>query len=175
MVENGETSKSLQHIANMIEVFATKKEFARSGNINFDSILNFKLQEAQQKDILAILELNIPSNMDIPSFDMAIILGNLLDNAIKANDEIKGERYINIAIKYDKGRLIIKVQNPYEGEILKENGRFLTMKKDRANHGIGLVSIKNVLQKYNGMMEIDYSKNVFCVKILMFIDKFLED
>jgi sensor histidine kinase regulating citrate/malate metabolism len=103
---------------------------------------------------------------------MAVILGNLLDNAITAVCELTEDRYVNIIIKYDKGRFILKIDNPFEGKILKEKNTLLTTKVDKSNHGIGLQSIKAVLEKYNGSMELVHSKKVFSVTLLMYIELF---
>ncbi|MPW26373.1 GHKL domain-containing protein [Alkalibaculum sp. M08DMB] len=169
LVANEEKEASIKHICNMIEVCNDENKFADSGNINIDSILNFKLQESKQKNIPIFLDLYIPEKMDIPSFDLAVILGNLLDNAIKAVSELEEERYININIKYDKGRFIVNVENPFCGKLLKDGNEYLTTKKNKHNHGIGLDSIKIVLQKYDGFMEIKHIENIFFVTVLMFI------
>ncbi len=172
LIQNEEKEKTLKHISDIIKVFGEQKEYVRSGNVAVDSILNFKLQEAEQKKIKTILDINVPEELNITSYDMAVILGNLLDNAITAVCELTEDRYVNIIIKYDKGRFILKIDNPFEGKILKEKNTLLTTKVDKSNHGIGLQSIKAVLEKYNGSMELVHSKKVFSVTLLMYIELF---
>lgn len=118
------------------------------------------------------LDLNVPEELNIPSSDIAIMLGNLLDNAITAVSKLTEERYINIIIKYDKGLFILHIDNPFEGEVIKEKNAYIITKLDKCNHGIGLQSIKDVLEKYNGSMEIVHSKKVFSVTLFIYIELF---
>lgn len=170
LIESGDTKETLDYISKITDDIGTRKDCSATGNTVIDSIINFKLQEAEQSRIKTNLDLKIPERMDIPSFDMTVILGNLLDNAIKAVVKVTGDRFINLKIKYDKGRLMIQADNPYTGEIHEENGRILTTHGDKKNHGIGLQSVKKVIQKYNGIMNIDYSDNIFSVSLLIYID-----
>lgn len=34
-------------------------------------------------------------------------------------------------------------------------------------HGLGLKSVKMAVDKYNGKINIDYTENTFCVKIIL--------
>lgn len=101
---------------------------------------------------------------------MTIILGNLLDNAIEASSKVEENPYINVKLKYDKGRLFLQVANPYAGELIEKSGKFITTKADKDNHGIGLESVKKVIQKYSGTMSVDYDDNIFSVVILMYLN-----
>lgn len=170
LIENGNKNESLDYISNIMDDFGTKNNYSTSGNTVIDSIINFKFQEAAHDGIKTGLDLRIPEKLDIPSIDMTIILGNLLDNAIKAVSKVKEDRYINLKIKYDKGRLLIETTNPYTGSINEENGKLLTTDKDKENHGFGLQSIKKAIQRYDGIMNIDYSDNIFSVSIFMYVD-----
>ena len=107
--------------------------------------------------------------MSIASFDLAIILGNLLDNAIEAVAELEKERQIKTNINYDKGRLIILVENPYQGERVKDGNRYLSTNKELSQHGLGLENVKSVLQKYDGSMDINQRSNIFSVSLLLFV------
>jgi two-component system, LytTR family, sensor histidine kinase AgrC len=170
LVESGDTKETLKYISEITEDISTRKDRSATGNTVIDSIINFKLQEAEQIGIKTNLDLKIPEKLDIPSFDMTVILGNLLDNAIKAVNRVNENPFINLKIKYDKGRLIIETDNPYAGEIKEEKGKILTTNKDKENHGIGLESIKKVIQKYDGIMNIEHSDNVFSISLLMYVD-----
>ncbi|MDD4629273.1 MAG: GHKL domain-containing protein [Eubacteriales bacterium] len=169
LIEKDDKEEAQDYITSIMEEIGSGKDYAASGNTIIDSIINFKFQEAEHNEIKVTVDLNIPEEMEIPSFDLTIILGNLLDNAIKAVLDIKEDRFINIKMKYDKGRLLIQVDNAFCGDIIDENGKILTTKKDKSNHGIGLKNIKRAIQKYDGSMTIDYSGKIFSVSILLFL------
>lgn len=169
LVEKGEREAALKHLSKMTDIYDDKKQYACSENIDIDSILNFKIQEAEQQNIKIALDLNIPEKMSIPSFDLAIILGNLLDNAIEAVAELEKERQIKTKLNYDKGRLIILVENPYQGEREKVGNRYLSTNKEPSQHGLGLENVKSVLQKHDGSIEITQRGNIFSVSLLLFV------
>lgn len=169
LVEENENNEALKHIEQMTDVIIASKEYAKSGNIIIDSILNFKLQEAEYHGIYVSLELSIPEQLNVTSFDMSIILGNLLDNAINACSKLDKDKRIDIKIKYNKGRLIIKVSNTYDGNLLFNGNELITSNSDKENHGIGVNNVKATLEKYNGELEIEHTESIFTVILLMYV------
>ena len=103
---------------------------------------------------------------------MCSVIGNLLDNALEAVKAVSSEeRIIELNLKRQQGMLFISCKNPYKGEIKTENGRLITSKNDKKNHGIGISSIEQVCQKYQGTMEIQTDNEVFHVLVLLVEDK----
>lgn len=139
-----------------------------SGNLVVDSILGFKLQNAENEEISCSFKLRIPEQLPVASKDMAVILGNIFDNAIEAVRRLpKEERWINIAMKYDKDCLIIEESNPFDGQKRKN---WKTIKEDEENHGMGLYNIKKTVELYGGWCEIDEEKkNIFVINILLYL------
>ena len=170
LLQNKEVPQAVEHLSQMMHICEFDKKYAVSGNVSIDSILNFKLNEAIKNDIVVSSDLSIPMQFDMPSFDMAVILGNLLDNAISANLALSHNRHINVTVRFDKGRLLIKIENPYEGTLREQGGKLLTIKADQMHHGIGMESVRNTLKKYDGILTIDHSDNIFRAQILMYID-----
>jgi signal transduction histidine kinase len=170
LVEKNEHNEAMKHIEQMTDAIVTANEYAQSGNIIIDSILNFKLQEAVQHGISISLELNIPEQLYITSYDMSVILGNLLDNAINACSKLEKDKRLDIKIKYKRGRLITKITNTYNGNLNYSGDNLITSYEDKENHGMGFKNIKSVLDKYNGEMEIEHTENVFTVVLLMYLN-----
>lgn len=172
-IEEDKKEKALTYIQDILELTVVKKGKIFSGNFAIDSILNFKLQEAEQNNISVILEQEIPEGLNVTSCDMTIILGNLLDNAIQAAKKLNEEkkREIQIHITYSKGRLFIQINNYYNGKLFIENNKIVTSKADKENHGIGLQNVENALEKCNGIMKIKASEEVLSVTVLMYIEK----
>ncbi len=165
--EYDEASKVISQITGAIDV---KNEYAQSGNITVDSILNFKLQEAVKHDISVSLELNIPEKLNITPFDMSVILGNLLDNAINASSKLEKDKKLDLKIDYKRGRLFINLSNTYNGILNYKGDKLVTSNRDKEAHGIGMKNINAVLDKYDGVMEIDHTENVFTAIILLYLN-----
>lgn len=143
------------------------EEFSKSGNFAIDALLNYKNRIAESKNIKIKLEQRIPTTLPYKASDLCIILGNLLDNAIEASENCANKE-IDVYIVYAKNRLKISTKNYYEGEINKDKeGNFLSKKKDKENHGIGLKSVKKIVSLYNGYIEIQAENSLFKVNILL--------
>jgi signal transduction histidine kinase len=165
--EYDEASKVISQITGAIDV---KNEYAQSGNITVDSILNFNLQEAINKGISVSLELNIPERLNITPFDMSVILGNLLNNAINASSRLEKDKRLDLKIDYKRGRLFINLSNTYNGILNYKGDKLITSNKDKEAHGIGMKNINAVLDKYDGVMEIDHTENIFTTIILLYLN-----
>jgi len=74
---------------------------------------------------------------------------------------------MHLNLNYTKGRLILRIENSYLNVNLVR-GNFLTTKKDKKGHGLGLESVKEVLSKYNGVLQINCDKRVFIVEAVLY-------
>lgn len=170
LAKDDKKEELLEYLSGVKEVLNNKEELAYSGNVVIDSIINFKLQESEKEKIAVTVDLNIPKDLNVPSFDITVILGNLLDNALNATKKLERNRYIDIKLKYTKGRLILKMENSFNGKIIKNDGIIDTSHSDKNNHGLGLESVKMVLKKYDGTMEFEYDDSRFYTALLMYIE-----
>ena len=152
------------------EIIIDKKFNINSGNIIIDSILNFKLQEILNNNIKLEYNVLLPNNLILNEFDMVCLLENLIDNIIEANLKISNieERYAFINIEYKKNALKIVTQNNYDSINLDGKNNIITSKKDILNHGIGLKSIKKIVNKYYGKLNINVEDRKFEIEIILF-------
>lgn len=158
------------YVDKMIQVEMMERgEFVRSGNTIIDSILNFKFQEATEKGIQIDTNVCIPENLKIEAFDITVVIGNLLDNAIDAVSKLKDNKEISFELIYNRRRLMLLVTNPYNGEVKENNGILLTSKKESLFHGIGLQNVENIVKKYNGTMDWHSKEHKFEICIMLYI------
>lgn len=143
---------------------------AYSENDVIDALVNYKVATAKQYGIACQIDLKIPNWLPFSNSDLCVLLGNALDNAIEANRILsKDEKYIHLKMKYDSPNLIIVVSNSFDSDVIQErDGLYETWKVDKLNHGIGLISIKNILNKYNGDYSIETEENCFKISMVMY-------
>lgn len=131
------------------------------------TVLNYKNMIAKSKGINIILEQQIPIDLPYKDSDICIILGNLLDNAIEAVESSRNKE-IRVYIMYFRHKFKIKVSNYYEGQLKKDgSGDYVTGKGDKINHGLGLKSVRTIVESYGGLMEISSEDFIFQVSILI--------
>jgi len=101
--------------------------------------------------------------------DICSIFGNPLDNAIESVREIKNPemRLIKLVVVAQNDLLIIRFENYFENHLKYENGQLATTKHDRFSHGYGIKSIKSVVDKYEGNVNINTEHNWFKLAILI--------
>lgn len=166
----GMTQQASRYIDKMLDVgMMNKNEISKSGNTIIDSILNFKLQKAVDKGIHITTSIRVPEKLKIDSFDITVILGNILDNAIDAAYKVEEDKEIHFCLIYDRGRLMIGVDNPYIGVIKTENGMLVTSKEESLFHGIGLQNVETVVNKYCGITDISYDEKWFKINVMIYV------
>lgn len=168
-LERGEYDKLRECYKTSIDILNADKMPVKTGNIIFDTIINYKIRNAEKEKIKFITELSIPTDLRVNEKDIYVIIGNLLDNAIEAVKNVdETGREIFLKIKYDYGCLFINVSNAYDKNKLKlKNGIYLTSKKEKDEHGIGLGIVRKTAERYKGRTEIITEDDKFSVRILL--------
>lgn len=169
-INNGNIIEAQQHISDIVDVYNAGTEIIHTGYPSIDSIVNFKLQTAKQEGIKVNISSSIPPDLNFSSFDSTVILGNLLDNALLAVPSVSEDGFIDLTLHYSRGMLIIKVSNPFNNEVNIVDGRVITSKADKKNHGFGLRSVKEIVEKYNGTVDIKTDNNVFVVTAILYVE-----
>lgn len=169
MIHDGQYENAGQYTDNIACKINHKDIYSSTGNIAIDSIINYKLRVASELGTNVRANITVPENIAVDEDDMVVILGNILDNASEALQKVDGDRYINIDISYDKGNMFVHIENSYDSYVKSVNGRLITRKKDPYLHGIGLQSVKSVVDKYNGQLDISHDEKSFVVDILIYV------
>lgn len=169
-IRNGEKEKALQYLDKMSHYEKTENHYVDTGNKSIDSILNYVLEEIRKLEGKVTTDIKIAENLQIDDFDINIILSNLLLNAYEAIQKSK-KKELEITMKYDRGILSLKINNTFNGVIREKQNRLLSTKRSADEHGIGLESVKKIVEKYNGEMKVDYTKEKFGVDIFLYISE----
>ena len=157
----------------------------KTGNTVVDTLLNMKYHEitGTVPDLRMDVDgLQFPEKLFIQSYDIGIILGNALDNAMEACRKLKAkepgaEAFIRISSFQKRELFFLKVENSFDGRLLRrrQNEFPVTDKADRENHGIGLANIKSTAEKYQGTMDFRVKGRVFILSVMMKNERREED
>lgn len=101
--------------------------------------------------------------------DVYSLFGNAIDNAIEAVDTISDpeRRYISMKVRRSKGMLAIHIENPVDGTPQFVNGLPQTTKDDARYHGFGMLSIRMIVEKYEGFLSVSATDGLFSVTALL--------
>ena len=140
--------------------------YINTNNAAFDAVINSKIAVCNQKNIFMEVNIKQDTNISIPPVEIAVLFGNLLDNAIDAAKDTN-EKRITLDIQKNASYLIIFVSNSIKSSVLKDNKNLETSKPDKELHGIGIKSIKNIVAKHNGMIQFYEEEDEFCCHIMI--------
>ena len=155
----------------------------KTGNTVVDTLLNMKYHEIASTvpDLRMDVEgLQFPEKLFIQSYDIGIVIGNALDNAIEACLKVKepdAEAFIRISSFQKRELFFLKVENSFDGKVVRkpQNEFSVTDKADRENHRIGLANIKSTTEKYQGTMDFRVKDRVFILSVMMKNERSEED
>lgn len=113
-----------------------------------------------------IIDGNLLSFMN--SADVFSLIGNMLDNAIERElKEDINSRIISIHVFPKAGGVFIHIENYCSSKIaFGYDGLPITSKSDKTEHGFGLQSIRFIVEKYNGFMNVYQEIDFFNVDVL---------
>ena len=149
----------------------------QTGNTVVDTLLNMKYHEAVRgvPDLkMDADKLMLPQGLEIHGYDIGVILGNAVDNAIEACRKLKAKEpeagaFIRLSSLQKGSLLILKVENSFDGRLVRRRQEEfpITDKADKKSHGIGLANIKSTAEKYQGTMDFKVNGRVFILSVMM--------
>ena len=135
-----------------------------------NAILSEKGRLAEKQNIIfdAYVEPGIVLDM-VEDVDLIAMLGNLLDNALRAAKTYKEEAFVNVRIYMQdiRGFCVLKIVNSYSGDIIMKEDTFISTKKEKGIHGLGIKSVNRMAEKYGGYLTCKAKDDVFEAVLLI--------
>ena len=166
------------YIREMLEGNAMAHTLNYCGDATVNAVLTSKEAMMRQKGICPDWKLDIPDTLPYQKADVCALFANALDNAAEACEAYRknvkypdgkcadGKLTVTLDARFRKGMLVVSVKNPME-ETESSKGIFQpgmlpkTTKQDKKNHGLGLRSIREIVERYHGTMEIRMGERQF--------------
>lgn len=139
-----------------------------SNNLLLDEILLEVENICKMNDIEFSGKLNLPQNIQVSTFELIRIVINILDNAISYNLKLENKnRYIHFITKSNGEWLTMIFRNAFYGSLIMINGLPQTSKEKLNRHGFGLKIVRQLIEKWGGIMTIDSDdeENEFLISI----------
>ncbi|CVI72752.1 sensory histidine kinase DcuS [Clostridiales bacterium CHKCI001] len=138
-----------------------------------DALLRYYYSFAKENQIEISLQIAIPENLPLSDIELCSILGNLLENAIEAClRQSDPPRSITLKTHENKFTFFLLIENTYNGRLEKQNDRFISQKnRTHSRFGIGIESVRGILNHYHGTMDIYPEQLLFKIGITLPLSK----
>ena len=159
--KGSEWDKLGNYIETMIEDGNIGSNDDVTGSKAVDALLYQKKKLAMQQEIHWEADVQIPPDCSINEFDLCVLFGNVLDNAINGcvkSDNPSG-RFVRVMSQKVKKCFLIITRNGTNLKDIKE------MQK-----GTGLLNISETVRKYNGTISTKVENSEFEIAILLPMD-----
>jgi hypothetical protein len=125
-------------------------------NLTVNTVLTAYMRRASENGVDARISASVSRDLAIETQDLVIVVANLFENALNAVEKLKGkEKFVQVSIKETPQRLLIKIENA-----CREKMTF-----DESNYGVGIRSVIDTVNKYNGMYDFSAEDGIFSAKI----------
>ncbi len=157
-IEIGKPDKALEIFKSTNNSLAGISGFSVCSNDTINTVLYIKQKEANKFGIKFEAEIDETYPLSISDFDLARLLGNVIDNAINASKKVEGEKIIKLNLSVSPSGLDISVKNRFNKKAEKS-------KKRDINHGNGLLIVKEISAFYQGTYNVIKDEDIWCVEI----------
>ena len=156
MLSEGKIPEVMEFIRRQTEILDTTrtKVYCQAPLIN--AALSMYFQRAEKLEIKITSKIDLPAEISTDESDLAVLLSNLLENAITASkkQKLSIRRRISLILRHEGSQNVLEITNLYDYEIkIGENGLPYTTE---IGHGLGMNSLEMFAEKYNAFVDFSY-------------------
>ena len=158
--------EQIEELENLLKIYEAG---FRTGNSALDEVLTKKALQCIDLDIKLLPIIDGSAVSALKDDDIYSLFGNILDNAIEYLATVSDEslREINLKITNKNKLSIIHCENYCSTPLKFKGGLPVTTKRDTDNHGFGMASIKNIVNKYKGTLSIMQEDDNYILNIII--------
>ena len=169
LLQKGELQKARDYFDKISVYMQTaNRKFCENSVVN--AVLNAKYNLMTDAKIDGFFHISIDKLLFIDDVSLCTLFANTLDNAIEACQKIEApdRRKLELKCRYtENGYFSLELINSKINEIVVQKNQYISDKEDKSAHGIGISSIRDIVEKYEGTLDISYDVTSFKVVILI--------
>lgn len=161
------SESELSSIENTLSLFNGR---FKTGNESLDMVLTQTQLQCKKEGIQLTALANGEALSFMSRYDVFALLSNALSNAIEAVEKVDNPKMkiISLVIAKKPPFATIEIENYYSGQLCFDSqGELESSKEDNRLHGLGIKSMKRILETYDGQMTIRTEDNIFDLQIVI--------
>lgn len=132
------------------------------------AVLSYYRQLAMQKQVPLELKVSLPRELKLEGWNLGVLFGNLIENAIEASEKLPYEkRSVKVHSRIASGNLLISVRNNWDGNFHASAPGGQIYSSKRSGPGIGLASVRNLVNEKGGQFYLAPGDPEFEVSIVL--------
>lgn len=160
-----DAQKAEQYIDSVLQnQIDTIKLLVKTDNETFDALVNAKIAVCDKLGISVQTRVMNHALDRLSQDEIAVIFGNLFDNAIEASKTSK-RKHIELDVQTQGQYLSIFMSNSIDGSVLELNKELHTTKPEKEFHGFGIKNIERIIEVHDGMVDYFEENGSFCCDI----------
>lgn len=161
----GEYGEAKKYLSDMRETFREMDVKYQTGNVLVNAIVN----DIAGKYAGVALGWSgfLPDKMQIGNPDLCVIFSNILDNAFFAASGCRDGGKVDVSVQTVGNSLKIVVENTMGKPVEEKQGRYITQKEDKKNHGFGILNVRERVCANGGEVRFSYTETDFTAKIIL--------
>ncbi|MCD7904861.1 MAG: GHKL domain-containing protein [Clostridiales bacterium] len=166
-IEKGDKKALEEYVEKYVKLLPKDIKTGFSANYTVDMIVGWYAEKAETKGISFDTDIQVPGEINIPEPMLCVLLGNLIENAIESCQGLKNVKpFIKIrGASPGENTLVFTMDNSCENTFTYKNGRYLSTKHE--GEGLGLRSVCDIVNKYDGYAEFKLKDNVFYASVML--------
>ena len=168
LLRDGKYEKAEEYLQGLDQKFVSNvKNYCPDPAVN--AVLNAKMQKAREEKTDCEYQVELPEKLPMDDIDLCSLFANTLDNAIEACMKIPPgkKRRITLKARCINGNFSYEIVNTKDNLIREKDGSFVTDKEDSGSHGIGLRSVRQIVSRHGGELEVRYTEDTFQVTVFL--------
>lgn len=147
------------YIDNIIDDFGINNTIDYCNNVLVNLITNRYRKICEDSKIKFNIDIRNTQIDFMSEPDITALLDNLLENAVEATSKAN-VKFIDFSINKRKNNFLsIIITNSVKEKVKITDNLIISSKKSKGIHGVGLRSIKRVVEKYDGEMKMSFDEN----------------
>lgn len=124
-------------------------------NRTVNAIVSFHFARAEKLGVNCVAKTFVPEKLALPDAELALLLGNALENCVKAAGPLGERGYITFDAKPARGYMMFVFANNHEP------GKYTP------GEGAGLASVRQLCEERNGWMQVEEGKDEYRLTVFL--------
>gem|GEM_PF-2180382 len=163
--------KLREYLRDCVQSLPVDTDIGLCENFAVGSVLRYYVNMAKSDGVRVDTSVELPENVGISDSDLCVVFGNCVENAVEECRRLRdGDgKFIKIHSRLMGKMLVIAIENSFDGNLETQHGVF--MSKKRKGEGIGISSVKSIVDKYGESAQFEAEGNVFKVRIILCVNR----